>query len=478
MKNIKYLRVLLVITISLVLMSIGIIKPITAMADDTSSQLTNIPSIEPPTQAQLDSLKAMTLSQLQAQAKPLPASAEKKTPTDSYILKSFGALPQDGNIYYSTESGNGITCYMYYKALYATIDTGSVNYYVYHWEADNGVLTQSKEEIGSIPNPVLEAYLYNEIGGINGITANGQPGQITANGKIYTSTRLLSAVDVANQFVDQGTQLNSVVIATGTTFADSLSGTVLASKLNAPILFVNTGNDAAVYSFVSSNVKTGGTVYILGKEGAVSTDVENKLISSGFTVKRLGGDNRFDTSEQINNALGAVQGTPVVIANAENYPDALSISSVAASKRYPILLTETASLPQQTIDQLNNIKPSQIFVVGGTGVISDDVLNTLKSYCSNVVRLAGTDRYETSIAICKYFNLGQDSVLLATGKDFKDALAGSVLAAKYNTHILLVDSDVTKLKQFLDSSKYKQLIILGNTDAITIDMQAELVKRP
>ena len=59
-----------------------------------------------------------------------------------------------------------------------------------------------------------------------------------------------------------------------------------------------------------------------------------------------------------------------------------------------------------------------------------------------IIRIQGNDRYETSINVVKYFNLDSDTITFAYGETFPDALAGSVLAAKYNSPIILVDKDV------------------------------------
>ena len=59
----------------------------------------------------------------------------------------------------------------------------------------------------------------------------------------------------------------------------------------------------------------------------------------------------------------------------------------------------------------------------------------------NVNRLYGADRYKTSVSISNNFNSGTvQNVIVASGKDFPDALAGSVLSKKYNAPILLLNS--------------------------------------
>ena len=72
------------------------------------------------------------------------------------------------------------------------------------------------------------------------------------------------------------------------------------------------------------------------------------------------------------------KGTPVVIANGYGFADALSISSVAAIKGYPILMTGTSNLPDETKTMLSNIQPSQVYIIGGIGSVSENVISEVK----------------------------------------------------------------------------------------------------
>lgn len=78
---------------------------------------------------------------------------------------------------------------------------------------------------------------------------------------------------------------------------------------------------------------------------------------------------------------------------------------------------------------MNKIKPSKVYIIGGTGAISDSIKEQVKSTTNitdkNVVRISGQDRYETSINIAKHFDLNGD-VTFALGENFPDALAESV----------------------------------------------------
>lgn len=67
--------------------------------------------------------------------------------------------------------------------------------------------------------------------------------------------------------------------------------------------------------------------------------------------------------------------------------------------------------------------------------MSDNLLKSLPK----PKRIADSGRYETAVAIAKKSNNDTSTIYLATGLNFADALTGSVLAAKNNGTILLVE---------------------------------------
>src|SRR5699024_5678049 len=79
----------------------------------------------------------------------------------------------------------------------------------------------------------------------------------------------------------------------------------------------------------------------------------------------------------------------------------------------------------------------------GTKVVAPKVMNQVDNHASTVVRLNGADRYATGVKISKKFNTRANTVYLASGLGFADALSGGVLAASKNAPVLL--SRTTKL---------------------------------
>lgn len=92
-------------------------------------------------------------------------------------------------------------------------------------------------------------------------------------------------------------------------------------------------------------------------------------------------------------------------------------------------------------------------------------------------RLSGKTRYDTAIEISKSgWQDGADTVVLATGLDFPDALAGSPLAYKYDAPILLTRSDklTPVTKEEIKRLGADRVIILGSTGAVSKPVEDEL----
>ncbi|MCA1060814.1 cell wall-binding repeat-containing protein [Rossellomorea aquimaris] len=94
-----------------------------------------------------------------------------------------------------------------------------------------------------------------------------------------------------------------------------------------------------------------------------------------------------------------------------------------------------------------------------------------------VDRLAGMDRYETALAIAYrgWFG-GTDEILLATGDNFPDALAGAPLAYYKDAPILLTTKDALHetVKEAIYELGIEKVTIIGGTGAISKNVEDDL----
>lgn len=292
--------------------------------------------------------------------------------------------------------------------------------------------------------------------------------------RIEGANRYKTSSNISKQFNND--KLDNVIVASGKNFPDALAGSGLSKKLNAPILLANEDVKSSLDSidYIRNHLNPNGNVYILGSSFCISEDYVKYIKSLGVkNVIRLGGKNRFDTNRLILNFMNIKKGTPIVITTGHGFADALSVSSAAASKGYPILMSNSKTLPDEIKGKIREIQPSKVYLIGSQGVLDNNIMKELRdivpslSYNDSIVRVWGNNRYETSLEICRYFNLESDTAIIANGENFPDALSGSALAAKKNAPILITNGkDISNQKKYLNTTNYKNLILLGSSAVV------------
>lgn len=281
--------------------------------------------------------------------------------------------------------------------------------------------------------------------------------------RIAGTNRFDTAVAISKEGWETSDQ---VVLATSDDFPDALAGGPLAFKEDAPILLTRT---ATLPNETKEEIKRLGTkkVIILGSQNAISLGVEAELKKMGMTIERIGGKNRFDTAALIAQRLDSKE---AVVAYGFNFPDALSVSAYAAKNGIPILLTRTDKLPAETAAALTTT--TKTHVIGSTGAVGENVFTVLP----NPTRYGGTTRYDTGLQVNKQLKMGSDKAFIATGMNFPDALAGSVLAAKNDAPILLAQRDVLPPATAKQLGAYNTYTIFGGTGVISNKVREQLNK--
>lgn len=248
--------------------------------------------------------------------------------------------------------------------------------------------------------------------------------------------RYATAVEVSRYMYPKS---DMVVLATGYDFADSLAAGPLASALGAPLLLTSTNT---LSTEAREEILRLGAfeVWLIGSYGAISQAVEDELVSMGLEVYRLGGDNRFETSRLVNQALFDI--TPgtnrAFMAIYDNYPDALSIAGYAAQAGAPILYSRAHELHEQTVAFIEENNITSIVIIGN--LIQPSVKQELINRGVSVSQLGGKNRYETNQAVIGAYYPSNQGVALTKGFDFPDSLVAAPLAANNGTGLLLIQS--------------------------------------
>ncbi|WP_339147882.1 MULTISPECIES: cell wall-binding repeat-containing protein [unclassified Sutcliffiella] len=241
--------------------------------------------------------------------------------------------------------------------------------------------------------------------------------------------------DVAVNVSREGwTTSNTVIISSGDAYADALAASPLAYRLNAPILLTRAGSLPDTTKKRLQELRA-SNVIVIGGTTSVSDNVisEIRRLGSSINVRRISGKDRFEVAANIANELPAKN--IAIVANGRAEADSLSIAPYAARNGIPILLTESNSIPSITSTTLRNRNVSTTYVMGGETSVSRTVFNNLPS--TTKTRIGGNDRFQVATNVVKQLNLNAKKAYIANGHAYADALAGSVLAAKQNSVILL-----------------------------------------
>ncbi|HEU4514796.1 MAG TPA: cell wall-binding repeat-containing protein [Nocardioidaceae bacterium] len=229
----------------------------------------------------------------------------------------------------------------------------------------------------------------------------------------------------------------AVFLAAGRTYADALSGGPAAAGQAAPVLLSKSDTLPDV-TVAELQRLAPSRIYILGGEGALSTDVEAQAGMYAERVVRLAGVDRYETGVVISSTLWSRSGV-VYLASGSDYPDALSGGALAARRHAPMLLAGRRTLADSVKQELARLNPEKVVILGGTGVVSSGIELEVGEAVPGVIvtRLAGKNRYATSAAIADAGWRQADVAYFAAGSDFPDALAGVPAAGLQAAPLLL-----------------------------------------
>ena len=250
--------------------------------------------------------------------------------------------------------------------------------------------------------------------------------------RVSGSERVATAVEASRRGFPRA---DTVVIAAAGAFPDALAASPLAATVGGPLLLVGPRLTPPVLEEVR---RLGASAaVIVGAVAAVPLVVQEELARAGLRVRRIAGDSRFDTAALIAREVGGGSGRAILASGLE-FADALSVAPLAAAERIPILLTAPDHLVGDTARALDDLGVTETLVVGGSAAVSDAALRGVPS----PTRVYGRTRYETSLAIARHWaerGMSMQTVSVATGRNFPDALAAGPIAGLADGPLLLVD---------------------------------------
>lgn len=182
--------------------------------------------------------------------------------------------------------------------------------------------------------------------------------------------------------------------------------------------------------------------------------------------ERLSGTDRIKTAVDISQS-GWDQADTVVVAQAYNFPDALTGGPLAYKNDAPLLLTDKNKLTESTKDEIKRLKASNIIILGGKGAVSEGVSDAIEGMGLQVDRIGGVDRYETAQLISEQVNPNPDKAIIASGKNFPDALSVAPYASVKGYPILLTSKDAVSSYTSQALTGVDSTIVVGGAGVIS-----------
>lgn len=118
------------------------------------------------------------------------------------------------------------------------------------------------------------------------------------------------------------------------------------------------------------------------------------------------------------------------------------------------------------------MKANSVYIIGGAGVISQNVMNEIIALGGDgvgkisAVRIAGQNRYETANLIADRTG-NKNRFILANGNVFADALSVSAYSAQTKIPIMLTDGKTLDAKTEKRLNSASEVIIIGGSNSVS-----------
>lgn len=281
--------------------------------------------------------------------------------------------------------------------------------------------------------------------------------------RIFGKNRIETSIEVSKRAYSG--KADKVFLAGYNGEADALASTFLSGRENGPLLL--TYRDRLDPKLLE-RIKTldPKEIVILGGESVVGKNVEDKLINEKYRVKRIKGNSRVETATNI--ASDYYKGrdvSEIFLVEYNSLVDALAIGPVAARDGIPLLITFKDKLPGELSKFLEEKGVKKVTIIGGSSKVSERGREELLKYVDRVDRVYGNNRVATSLKIGEKYFKNLDSITIANGRQFTDALIGGYFAAKENGPIILTEKDNIHrdVLNYLGTNKVKNFVLGGGS---------------
>lgn len=262
------------------------------------------------------------------------------------------------------------------------------------------------------------------------------------------SDRYKTCIMVAQQ-IYKPTEL---FVCTSDDFSSALSIAPIAAMKQIPIILVSSDSlSQSVSDYITSNSANITKTYVIGSTDVISDNVANQFPN----VERILGATKYDRNIAVNQKFNSDFSTNgICVCTGEGFADSLAGSAFASKISEPIIFVNSAppdntkSYYQQRLANANTV-----YVFGGTGVVSDSVVQGLNN--SNIVVNSSTTSTSSVVT-----TPSQNTTTNMSDADFKNYL-------NQNFGTLTIDDQTVHFTYTMGADLFSSMVdktIMGHID--------------
>jgi Subtilisin-like serine proteases len=352
-------------------------------------------------------------------------------------------------------------------------NTGRDNQYGYGL-ANVGLAVALANQTSQTSNVFTSPAAVNQLGGIVQATESSTRTSLTipANA-FYTSSNVSVQTTSAPADLPNGASFLTPVFQVG--WGNAAPQNMLTLTLDNPSL--NSASGGEIYHWDGSRwIALGGEI--------VNGEAQLGLYTGGIYAvgtpqittesSRFAGTTAVETAIKISQATFATGADTVILAQANQFPDALAGAPLAYKLQAPILLSPNSGLTDEIRAELTRLSPKTIYLLGGTAALSSTIESELKQNY-DVKRLAGYTAEGTAAAIAQELGT-KGKAVVASGRYFQDALVISSWAARQGIPILLTEPSTLakETNTALRNLNVTQTLVIGGTAVVGANIMNNL----
>jgi putative cell wall-binding protein/uncharacterized protein YkwD len=264
--------------------------------------------------------------------------------------------------------------------------------------------------------------------------------RIGGAGRVETSMLLLDRMR-------EHTAVRDVWVASGGSFPDALAAGAVAAR-DGHGLVLTTGADPAFREQLTARMGGVERFHIPGSTASVSADVQAMLSSTGRSVSRFPGADRYETAVQINQRFTpARSGGQLVLASGTDFPDGLVGAVYAGLRGEPLYLTTpTCASSGSVAAERDRLGSRGITVLGGVTTVSPIAAalvpcGALDSSTADLLDRINRERAATGVR-----QLAPDGCLSRMASGWAGAMAEGNLAGSVHNPSLTADARACSLR--------------------------------